>query len=234
MDQQNIDRLFREKLGQMEIKPSANAWSKVEKQIRPNKTPMIYWVAASVSLLLISWILWPEVTTEQQFTQIASEVNAPTQVDMPEFVMPAIDKKDDEKPKEDRTIPVRKRPLQTQFASNKQEAPKMEKVEEQMSVIEAEAKTMVASVEIDAPETLEGAIEEPNRTEYKAIKITYIASASGSETKEDIQKSDSTGVLKKFIAFAEKIDPGDMLADIKTAKDNLLNGGLKKKERSSL
>ncbi|WP_420575948.1 hypothetical protein [Ekhidna sp.] len=233
MDQQNIDRLFREKLGQMEVKPSANAWSKVEKQIRPNKTPMIYWVAASVSLLLITWIVWPEATTEHQFTQIASEVNAPTQVDMPEFVMPAIDK-EDEKPKEDRTRPVRKRPLQTQFVSNQQEAPKMEKVEEQMPVMEAEAKTMVASAEIDAPETLEDAIEVPNKTEYKAIKITYIASASGSETKEDIQKTDSTGVLKKFIAFAEKIDPGDMLADIKTAKDNLLNGGLKKKERSSL
>ena len=39
MDQQKIDRLFREKLGSMEVTPSSKAWSQVEKQIRPKKNP---------------------------------------------------------------------------------------------------------------------------------------------------------------------------------------------------
>jgi len=233
MDQQHIDRLFREKLDQMEVKPSSNAWSQVEKQIRPNKTPMIYWVAASVSLLFVSWIVWQEAAPEQQFTPIASEVNAPPPADIPEFVVPVIDK-GEEKPKGAFMKPVREKPMQTQFASNQQEEPKEEKVDEQVPVMEVETKTMVAEAEIEAPEIVDKVTEEETAgPEYRAVKITYIASA-GSGAKEDIQKSDSTGVLKKFIAFTEKIDPGDMLADIKTAKDNLLNGGLKKKDRSSL
>ena len=89
MDQQNIDRLFREKLDQMEVTPSANAWSQVERQICPKKTPMVYWVAASVSLLLISWVAWPEADT-QQLTPIASEVNHPIYQGTPEFELPVV------------------------------------------------------------------------------------------------------------------------------------------------
>ena len=59
MDQQNIDRLFREKLGDYEITPSASAWSAVEKKIGKKKYSAIYWVAASISLLFVSWIVWP-------------------------------------------------------------------------------------------------------------------------------------------------------------------------------
>ena len=64
---------------------------------------------------------------------------------------------------------------------------------------------------------------------YKTVKITYIASNKENSVEEPT-KSDSTNALKKFIAFTEKIDPGEVLADIKTAKDNLLNGGLKNKK----
>lgn len=228
MDQQNIDRLFREKLDQLEVKPSTSAWSQVEKQIRPSKTPVIYWVAASISLLLVSWVVWGEAASEQQFTPIASEVNTPTQMDMPEFVIPEVK---ENKQKQKLKKLSGKSQAQSQFAVNNQ-VPKVEE-QEQLPVVEIESKTMVALEEMEEPEIIEEVYEEPVKPAFRTVKITYIAS-SGSNAKEDIQKTDSTGVLKKFIAFAEKIDPGDMLADIKTAKDNLLNGGLKKKDKSSL
>ena len=229
MDQQNIDRLFREKLDQLEVKPSSNAWSQVEKQIRPNKTPVIYWVAASVSLLLVSWIVWPEATPEQQLKPIASEVDAPSPVDMPEFVMPVLQEAEE---KQQIKNPLRKPQAQPQFAVNNQEVQKVEE-KEQLPIMEVENKTMVAMEEIEEPKIIEEVTEEPAKAEFRAVKITYIASSEAT-SKENVQKTDSTGMLKKFIAFTDKIDPGDMLADIKTAKDNLLNGGLKKKDRSSL
>jgi hypothetical protein len=232
MDQQNIDRLFREKMNQLEVRPSSDAWSQVEKQIRPKKTPVIYWVAASVSLLLISWIAWPE-TSSQNFTPLASEINHPVQPTTPEFIVPVVE--DTEKSEDKPLKGMKKTQVQKQFAINSQEEPKNVIIDE-VPVMEVESKTMVATEEIEEPKILDEVIEQVAQPEFRAVKITYIASSSDENgNKENIQKADSTTALKKFIAFAEKIDPGDMLADIKTAKDNLLNGGLKsKKDRNSL
>ena len=117
------------------------------------------------------------------------------------------------------------------MAANK--TPDIEIVED-IPIAEMESKTVVAEVDIEEPQIIEETGEEVTKPEFRAVKITYIASSVNTGS-EETQKTDSTGVLKKFIAFAEKIDPGDMLADIKTAKDNLLNGGLKnKKDRNSL
>ncbi len=55
------------------------------------------------------------------------------------------------------------------------------------------------------------------------VKITYIAS----EKEEKVRKSDNAGAFKKFIALVEKISKEEILADIQTAKDGLLNRTLK-------
>ncbi len=237
MDQQNIDRLFREKLDHLEVTPSAKGWSQVEKQIRPKKTPVVYWVAASVALLFISWIVWPE-TSQQEFSTLASDVNYPVNQELPQFELPVI------KAEEDRQVETVPQPVQKtqrqaapqpQFAVNETADKELDIIKDVAPEIEElDANTAVAEVELQEPVILEEVKDEVAKPAFRAVKITYIAS-SANNTKEEIQKNDSTGVLKKFIAFTEKIDPGDMLADIKTAKDNLLNGGLKsKKDRSSL
>lgn len=242
MDQQNIDRLFREKLDHLEVAPSTKAWSQVEKQIRPKKTPIVYWVAASVSLLFISWIIWPEAS-QTNLTPIASEVSHPINQQTPDFILPDIEVAEE---KEESVKPLQKvvkqpEPIQ-QFAANESKDEKPMIIKDVVPEIEElDTQTAVAEVELEESEILEDVTKdikvedvEVEKPTYNAVKITYIASASKNK-KEETQKNDSTGVLKKFIAFTEKIDPGDMLADIKTAKDNLFNGGLKnKKERSSL
>ncbi len=45
--------------------------------------------------------------------------------------------------------------------------------------------------------------------------------------------ADSTAIFNKIITFAGKIDLREMLADMKTAKDNFLNGSLKNSRKRS-
>lgn len=244
MDRQKIDRLFREKLGHLEAAPSAKAWSQVEKQIRPKKTPIIYWVAASVTILFISWAVWPEAS-RQIDTLSVSEISHPVNQNQSDFELPTIKASENSEEQEKSNAPVQKvqKPKKKsqpapQFAVNKTDeepaiikdaVPELEELDTQTAVAELEepSKTEEATM----MEEVKKEVEKPS---FTAVKITYIASASKVKN-EEVQKNDSTGVLKKFIAFTEKIDPGEMLADIKTAKDNLFNGGLKnKKERTSL
>ncbi|WP_462247950.1 hypothetical protein [Ekhidna sp.] len=239
MDQQKIDRLFREKLGHMEAAPSSKAWSQVEKQIRPKNTPVVYWVAASVSLLFISWFVWP-VNSEDNFSPIALEANYPVNQQVINFELPVIKPKADENPmknsSKNKVYKVQPKPqTYTQVAvANDIEIiePEIEK-DVAPEIMDIETKSAVAEAEVEKPVILDEVKEAVDEPSFRTVKITYIAS---SEKKiEETQKNDSTGVLKKFIALTGKLAPGDMLADIKTAKDNLLNGGLKnKKERSSL
>ncbi|NQZ75735.1 MAG: hypothetical protein HRT61_06425, partial [Ekhidna sp.] len=171
------------------------------------------------------------------YTPIAGDISHPVYEKGPDFVLPEI--KTVEKPKTlAKQKPKASIKLYDQFAVNnsKQKEPA---IIEEITPIEIDSKTVIAALDEEKPviekEVIE-VLEQMEKPEFRTVKITYIASAgSASEMIESTQKADSTSRLKKFIAFAEKIDPGDVLADIKTAKDNLINGGLKsKKERNSL
>lgn len=237
MDQQNIDRLFREKLDTLEVTPSAEAWSQVEKSIRPRKNTTFYWVAASVTLLIASWLVWPaqEITSANS---ILSDVNHPMMEQQPPLEIPvAVDLPEKKSP-----APVRRdvTPKATQptvqFASIDAKDAAQESNND-ITLPELETINTVAMAEIEEPSAedmkLPEQVEE-EKPDYRTVKITYIASASTPE-KVDIQKADSTNVLKKFIALAEKIDPGDVLADIRTAKDNFISSGFKnKKDKNSM
>ena len=63
MDRHNIDRLFREKMDGLEVTPSTNSWTQVEKKLKPSRKPAYYWVAAAVTLIAISWIVIPNRPT---------------------------------------------------------------------------------------------------------------------------------------------------------------------------
>ncbi len=221
MGQKNSHRLFREKLAQIEVSPSINAWSKIEKQIRPKKKPVMYWVAASVSLVVISWVIGSKTTPHESSTPIVYEVSHPVQRETPTFVVPMMERK------EKKTTPVTgKRGFS--FASTTGVKPSQK--EEQEPLVHALEKPlmMVAKTELERPETVDTAflMDEKPLPASGTVKITYIAS-NPAPMVEKIGKSDSTRIFKKMIAFVGKIDPIDVLASIKTAKENLLNGRLK-------
>jgi len=234
MDQHNIDRLFREKMDSLEVTPAANSWSQVEKRLKPTRKPTYYWVAAAVALFVISWILVPNHgSLDKQITNI--KITHPPLQESEGFEIPvAIALKESKEFHKKAHSQVTKRVLAT---SAKQPISKLQEPKEDLSVFqELESKTTVIAEVSETIGTL--VIEEPsvepvdnNRESVRNIvKITYIASNNREPVAEVTNTSDSTSRFKKLIAFAEKIDPGEMLADIKTAKDNLLNGGLKSKK----
>jgi hypothetical protein len=229
MDQQKIDRLFREKMDNLEVMPSAGAWAQVEKQIRPKKSFKIYWAAAAVTLLFASWLFWP-TQVNLELTPIASEVNQPPFMETPDFIMTEI-----KVAKASENAPLKKNVAvssQRQLVAKEEPKKAIKPLIEDIPLIEMETKSATAIAEIE-----QAGVNDKLTTEkpvaFAPVKITYIASASSS-VNEELQKTDSASAFKKFIAFAEKIDPGEVLADFKTAKDNLLSNGFKKKEKNSL
>lgn len=250
MDQQKIDRLFREKLDSFEVAPSAKSWSEVERKIGANGSPAkFYWIAAAVSAIIISWAAWPQEPA-MNFTPIASEVNRPVPETVPEFTLPILIEETQEK----MVQPKVRRQLDVQLVA--QEPVKVQKDEmlaervEKLPIVEAEPKIAVAVVEVEeidlntvdlttmeTEDKVEVAVEGKKqdnkiKVDLSKVKITYIAAT----TAETTQEKDSVGAFKKFIALAGKISPGDVLADMKTAKDDFINGGFKskQKDRSSL
>ncbi len=242
MDQQKIDRLFREKLDSYEATPSNQAWLEVEKKIGSGKSSTkFYWIAAAVSAILITWVVWPEQQQAEDFTPIASEVNHPTQAIETafEWTIPKIEKEliRDVAPKISNQAPVQlvaeEKPIKNQVKNDFEETIDVTpepKVDLQTAVADTdtqESENTTPEVEETLEKTIETPIDEKIKVDLSKVKITYIAANSA----EKEQEKDSVGAFKKFIAFAGKLSPGEMLADLKTKKDDLINGGLKSKEK---
>jgi len=237
MDQQKIDRLFREKLDSFEVAPSAKSWSEVEKRIGADRNPIkFYWIAAAVSAIIISWVVWPQEDAE--FTPIASEVDHPVLESTPDLIFPILERETQEK----LIQPKVRRQVNAQLAAQEPMKVQVKDVPNQkiedLPLVELESKIAVAMVETEAiettaieveniGETIEGQVDKKIKVDLSKVKITYIAAT----TEEIKQEKDSVGAFKKFIALAGKISPGDVLADMKTAKDDFINGGFKSKQK---
>lgn len=235
MDQQKIDRLFREKLDGYESAPSTDAWAQVEAQIGTGKKPIVlYWVAAAVSILAISWVVWPREAPIDS-TPIASEVNHPLRREAPQFTVPLVAV---ESPKKQKSTPTNNIQHSTQLVAQELNSTTPDKKVEEasMPLIEMDTKEVVAVAELERPEIQElptnmepeSVIEEPLKFDLSKVKITYIASEAKAEK---TQEADSVGGIKKLFAIAGKISPGDVLADIRTAKDDFISSGFKAKDK---
>lgn len=234
MKRQNIDQLFRGKLDRMEVMPSSQAWSQIERKIRSPKHLLVYWMAASLALLFISWLVWPE--------QIIQKTHPTTlEIDYPDPPEPFAHvakgwKGDKRKTKRVNKVKTRQ-PSQTQFAVNDQ--PELTREEEKTDISNPSRQPIATIIkEMRKPITeaiTEHKIETP-QVHFKVVRITYIATPldaqSQKKSKNDATGAlrDATGALRKIIAFAANMSPGKLLANVKTAKDQLLNGGLKRKK----
>ncbi len=240
MDQQKIDQLFREKLDSYEVPPSNQAWSEVEKRMGAGKSSTkFYWIAAAVSMILVSWAVWPDQRSEN-FTPIASEVNHPTLDVQLEWSIPEIEKELIKEPepkivKQSTVQLVAKEPAKNQVKDILEET--IEEIPEQKLDIQTavadidsqELENTAPEIEETSEKTIETPIDNKIKVDLSKVKITYIAASPV----EKEQEKDSVGAFKKFIAFAGKLSPGEMLADLKTKKDDLINGGFKSKEKDS-
>jgi len=236
MDQHNIDRLFREKLDGLEAAPSGNSWSQVEKQLKPKRKPYFYLVAAAVTLLVITWVVVPNQTSlDNRNPQVV--ITHPPSMLFDSFEIPKAATLEDKKEKKIYDSSPRAFD-QNQVAVTKKAPTNPKKIEEIVVPYAVETIDAVANA-MEVPMLEEMQIEPiiseiSEEASINSVKITYIASNNESVISEIDNNPDSTSKLKKFIAFAEKIDPGEMLAGMKTAKDNLLNGGFKNKKDKSV
>jgi len=226
MDPHPIDRLFREKMDGLEVTPSAYSWHRIEKQLKPNRKSAYYRVVAAVILLAVSWILIPNQPDSEVQTADIQITHPPAQA-IEDFKVPVmITFKEKVKSQKNSPIPViNARQLLSEKSS---ESETLQDVIKDSSVAELESmKALVVNVS-ELP-VLEGlrveTIGEKKELRKGTVKITYIASSEADNT------PDGTSRFRKFMAFAEKIAPGEVLADMKIAKDNLLNGRLKNKKR---
>lgn len=234
MDQERIDQLFRERLNSYEAVPSKEAWASVEKQIGRKSTPIFYWVAASISLLIaVSWILYPRTITPSDSTPIATSVDHPIPLKVKMYAWKL--------PETHEELMVGNQAVKAQspasFVASNESKVSLRKEEiieiEDTLPLELESITEVAlaDIELSSEKIVTQEVDKnlntvtPIKIELSKVKITYIAA------EESKQAVDSTGGIKKLFAKAGRISPGDVLADIKTAKDNLINNGFKSMER---
>ena len=216
MDRKNkTDQFFREKLDQIEFQPSDQAWKKVQGSIETKKT--IPWVnylkmAASLALLLTLWYLfYPgpvqqltiEDVTSPQPLEIA-KLNIPEQV-LYESI-------------------AQKTPAQEPKTVKQQmDVPAIEPIPVQRTIVElASIDEINISADLVAPvePKLEKADEKP------AVTITYYTARS-SDTVHDGDSS-KVNLLDKMKFFAKNVSAVDLLSDIRTAKEALIENGFKR------
>jgi len=233
MDQQKIDRLFREKLRSNEVAPSNEAWESLSGKIQNrNTSKTYYWVAASLFPLLIGFIAfvyWSQDDSES-FNSIADH---PVKIsrELENIYLAKIDLEQIiQKEKEVKRIPV--------LIARVVEDRSAENLKENLNIIDEDknGSFKIASAEINISEESNIKSEdEISENEFIAtpIKITYISSKT--EKKETILEIDSVSTFDRVIAFTDNLSPENVLIGIRSAKDNLLSGSFKnKKTRNSL
>lgn len=201
-----MDRLFREGADKYEVKPSAAAWEAIQGQVgtKTSAWPMI-WKVAAVLVVLISSVLVllnEKDQTSEYLTGIA---------DFPQLTGEALVWSLPEVAKStDQTVAV-EAPTSTR--------PIIEEVRESIEIVIPEGEMrpylelqrIQVAWEIEMPST-PALFTVP--IEETSVKIRYYASSSAPEK---TKKS-----FGQFIARAQqKLSPDELLADIRTAKDDL-------------
>lgn len=226
MDPQKIDRIFREKLHNIEAKPSVNAWDQVSSQINQQKRYPILWIAAAIIPLVFFGLYFVlPFEADNQFTNVdhPQQTKIPTfrwKIEQIQFTYASTNKVD-------KSIPLKsinpKSKVGNTIPSN---------ASFDQPIIELEGNSLENTLIADAIETHESIVpaESLNKKKEKSpIKITYIASRQETQVATQMMEPDSTTTFKKLIAFADNFSPVEVLSDIKSAKDNLFDGGFKNK-----
>ncbi|HEX8608377.1 MAG TPA: hypothetical protein VF679_07045, partial [Pedobacter sp.] len=55
MEDKDFDQLFRDQFEEAEVRPSANLWGNIEKELSPKKRMVlpVYWMAAAVAVVAV-------------------------------------------------------------------------------------------------------------------------------------------------------------------------------------
>jgi hypothetical protein len=212
-----IDRLFQEKLGDIQVQPSMDAWSEINAQLGPAKsTNALYLrIAAAVLILMVSGMVWRSIhlTQQQPTVALTPAISQPNEINYPQaasvFVY-SLEIKPEMKTKEPKTpnviVPMQIIPDLEVFSS-----PKAMIVQE-LPMIRMEKKEafMISFIGPDVPQL------NLDQNQEKKISIYYYTQA----TPESIDAS--KGKLAKIFDYARTTSPVDWVGDIRSKKDELI------------
>jgi len=216
-----LDKLFRDKLEQHTVQPSANAWDKVTNSF-PKKNNGVVWawrIAAALALAgFIGWYVFNTTTPEQQL-----QAGKKTTEEKQEAKI-----KQDEA--EDKTASIRKAGLTIPNRQSDQEsmktnttfettAPDQPEIKENIVEDKKQPDVTVAFVEEVREPTL---VESVQPKKEKAMVIVYTLAPV--EKKQKVETAKTTGI-KKVIEFARDVKGGETagLASVRDWKDNLFS-----------
>lgn len=202
------DNLFRDKLNYLEVVPKDDSWAQVQQGLQTKATPWGWYGAgmvAAVMLIILSFIKWPS-TTYLEKNQITGSIDHP-KIQIPAWLdspLIKVDKKVELQPNQTLAKAPTKRMIETAEMDNTTTEGKL--AMEQLTPI----RNITTIEKVNTHELVK--IEDH---ENITIKITYIAAES--------YENEDRNKLSKVISVAQKLTPADMLADIRDAKNNLLN-----------
>ena len=240
MEAKETDKLFRDKLKNMPSAPKADSWDKLESMLDgQEKKPLftLWRVVAAVLLFVVSGLMvFLFNNNEEQRLEEVVEVMEPSEtipdshvIVPPEKPIEEIQKEQEVKPqiKEDKPQGEKPKQIQTQ--------PEKVQVTEP---IQAKEPITIEEQQLAKAEPLE--VEEiPEKKKTKTIRITYKRGSQPLPKQEKMlaeHKADTTGgkKIKEVWEQTRDINPGDLWADIREAKDNLFQRNSKKNNVKNL
>lgn len=229
---QQPDHLFHNKLENFQLRPSADAWNRIEVGL-DKKSNKALWLKIAAGLLLLSiasvliWKIQPAETNAlvdktPQVTEPAPEKVQPTQPEEPAVAAVDQDKKVEQEKtekKDNRIVPAYK----NQSTSLDQQLAIVEPTPEETSteVIQPETETLIAEVETI---TIESTETQNSTAVYIVMTATevnqkYLLPQPEDEATSEGKKSSR---MQKLMGVAMNIADGDgPLADLRQKKDEL-------------
>lgn len=212
MANNDIDRLFREGLDQLEIAPAAKSWEDVQSKVatRKNSWRLPLGIAAAMAAIITATFIVAEYPGEKPSSEWISSVDHPRVGHVLTIELPTeiLSTGSEAKKKVEQSAPASAPPRVL-------EETRPDAVQEYTLIAVAPLRGHQLKAEIPTSLTPYGmAVEEE---ESFSVKITYIAS-----NQPDSTKSSKLNNLISYLSSAE-VSPTELLADIRDVKDNLFS-----------
>ncbi|MGK7397772.1 MAG: hypothetical protein ACNS62_24575 [Candidatus Cyclobacteriaceae bacterium M3_2C_046] len=250
MKNHNIDDFFRQKIKNQEVKPSQEAWNKLNRQMhhkKQEKSSLKLKIAAGLALLMIfSAILYFGYSPSGD--QIRHNLTDQTSQDssgLTQAISPKLPEKNQELA-DQIDVPTQEQPSSQEFKSKETPATlpssndQVEKIRREkimpdlekpaLALSDSAAKPaapqlMLAENDQEPAPVIDEAEQNANM-ELPPVTITYVRSSSQpalAEQKPEPEKDKNQAPLKKFLGLAQGIKNSDLgLADIRQVKDEIL------------
>lgn len=227
-DNQDIDRLFRDKLAGHSVQPSPQAWGKLESRLSQNKKAGVPWMRIAASFFLIGSVavlMWLSVPTAPKEPDTVTD-----QQPVPEIIpgeAPVMHKTPAVEENKEKAPPLAKKPnlIKPKQAVTEPALAAAEPVENEPANKVNIPIQEVAPIELPPLDTdllvAENSLAEPEEAVYQEVeyKITIISNGISTAPQKGTLVGEIENKIDKIGGLIGKVDQG--FADLQDAKNNL-------------